>query len=234
MCLPSEDRRSSSCTSVQKAFPGSVRLHRVTSRHHAWYPRLFWILCVCRFAVKELLEKREVYKHRVDKLETKMHNMTTAVITESFLPGRPDCLKGNTAPSSQITLPDSSYSQQQAEPGYSLAWKRNRRIPERSDRHLSKQSTRKQKLQNAGRARAQQPTYVIAQAQPRHARDSSTSWFETYIRTTTGFLRVRRPIHSAIILGDPRGRSWCERETWASGNDGGRGRGRGDKEKGRR
>ena len=41
-----------------------------------------------------MIEKREVFKHRIDKLETKVHNMTTGLITEYFAPGRPDCLKG--------------------------------------------------------------------------------------------------------------------------------------------
>ena len=44
--------------------------------------------------VKDLVEKREVYKHRIDKLETKVHKMTTGLITEFFAPGRLDCLKG--------------------------------------------------------------------------------------------------------------------------------------------
>ena len=44
--------------------------------------------------VKDLVEKRELYKHREDKLETKVHNMTTGLITELFSPGRLDCLKG--------------------------------------------------------------------------------------------------------------------------------------------
>ena len=45
-------------------------------------------------SVKDMIEKREVFKHRIDKLETKVHNMTTGLITEYFAPGRPDCLKG--------------------------------------------------------------------------------------------------------------------------------------------
>ena len=45
-------------------------------------------------SVKDLIEKREVYKHRIDKLETKVHNMTTGLIAEFFSPGRLDCLKG--------------------------------------------------------------------------------------------------------------------------------------------
>jgi len=40
------------------------------------------------------VEKREMYKHRIDKLENKLHNMTTGRITEYFHPGRMDCLKG--------------------------------------------------------------------------------------------------------------------------------------------
>ena len=44
--------------------------------------------------VKDLVEKREMYKHRIDKLESKVHNMTTGLITEFFAPGRLDCLKG--------------------------------------------------------------------------------------------------------------------------------------------
>ena len=44
--------------------------------------------------MKDMIEKREVFKHRIDKLETKVHNMTTGLITEYFAPGRPDCLKG--------------------------------------------------------------------------------------------------------------------------------------------
>ena len=53
------------------------------------------VICVIfAVVVKDLVEKKEVYKHRVDKLETKVHNMTTGLITEFFTPGRLDCLKG--------------------------------------------------------------------------------------------------------------------------------------------
>ena len=53
----------------------------------------YLIECVI-VSVKDLVEKREVYKHRIDKLESKVHNMTTGLITEYFAPGRLDCLKG--------------------------------------------------------------------------------------------------------------------------------------------
>ncbi|KAK3749491.1 hypothetical protein QZH41_013464 [Actinostola sp. cb2023] len=45
------------------------------------------------YELNDLLEKREVFKHRVDKLETKTHNMTTGIIDEHLVPGRPDCLQ---------------------------------------------------------------------------------------------------------------------------------------------
>ncbi|CAH3167529.1 unnamed protein product [Porites lobata] len=48
------------------------------------------------YELKDMIEKREVFKHRIDKLETKVHNMTTGLITEYFAPGRPDCLKEHT------------------------------------------------------------------------------------------------------------------------------------------
>lgn len=52
--------------------------------------------CECFFfaPVNDLMEKREVFKHRIDKLDTKTHTMTTGLIVEHFLPGRPDCLQG--------------------------------------------------------------------------------------------------------------------------------------------
>ena len=46
------------------------------------------------FAVKELVEVSDSYKHRADKLDKKVHNHTTGIITEYFNPGRLDCLKG--------------------------------------------------------------------------------------------------------------------------------------------
>lgn len=48
------------------------------------------------YELKDLVEKREMYKHRIDKLENKLHNMTTGRITEYFHPGRMDCLKEHT------------------------------------------------------------------------------------------------------------------------------------------
>ena len=47
-----------------------------------------------RFAVKELVEVTDTYKHRADKLDKKIHNHSTGIITEYFNPGRLDCLKG--------------------------------------------------------------------------------------------------------------------------------------------
>lgn len=40
------------------------------------------------------MEVRDTYKHRADKVVSKVHNHTTGIITEYFNPGRQDCLKG--------------------------------------------------------------------------------------------------------------------------------------------
>lgn len=76
------------------------------------------VICIIIFivTVKDLVEKREIYKHRVDKLETKVHNMTTGLITEFFTPGRLDCLKGQsqliTSPSVPCTISLALFSAQ--------------------------------------------------------------------------------------------------------------------------
>jgi hypothetical protein len=40
------------------------------------------------------VEVSDTFKHRADKLEKKIHNHTTGIITEYFNPGRLDCLRG--------------------------------------------------------------------------------------------------------------------------------------------
>ena len=45
------------------------------------------------YELKELVEVTDTFKHRADKLEKKVHNHTTGILTEYFNPGRLDCLK---------------------------------------------------------------------------------------------------------------------------------------------
>ena len=44
--------------------------------------------------MKKIIEVIEIFKHRADKLERKVHNLLTGWITEYFAPGRPQSLKG--------------------------------------------------------------------------------------------------------------------------------------------
>jgi len=56
-----------------------------------FYNACFFILT---FSVKNSIEVIELFKHRADKLEKKVHNLVTGWITEYFAPGRPQSLKG--------------------------------------------------------------------------------------------------------------------------------------------
>lgn len=46
--------------------------------------------------MKKVIEIIEIYKHRTDKLQKKVHNLLTGWITEYFAPGRLQSLKGET------------------------------------------------------------------------------------------------------------------------------------------
>ncbi|XP_001632291.2 dynein regulatory complex subunit 7 [Nematostella vectensis] len=48
------------------------------------------------YELKDLLEKREVFEHRNDKLESRVYDLTTGINVEIFAPGRLDCLHEHT------------------------------------------------------------------------------------------------------------------------------------------
>ena len=54
--------------------------------------------------MKNVIEVQEIFKHRADKLEKKVHNLVTGWITEYYQPGRAQSLKGKQQSKGQLLL----------------------------------------------------------------------------------------------------------------------------------